>query len=283
MADGGEHQPGQGHREGEADVGCASARRRCWSRRARPTTTRQTAATSTRDVRRHHGARPGAPGGRRAHASSIAARGVPPSGDRSPRRRDDGGDRRGTALPAGRVVGTAESSGTSQTAATTSPNRSHDRDDLSTLPLPLAPTSPRRLRTPPTSPTRPFLLHGRVLTAGALAWSASILRRRPGPARHGRPRRLRGRLRPVPGRSALPAPRAVAHPGPRRRSDRSRRAPLRGVRGRHGDRPRRSSMPSASPTSTRPAGSRSTSSGRCRCSACSSSASASRSPAGGRA
>ena len=26
-----------------------------------------------------------------------------------------------------------------------------------------------------TSPTRPFLLHGRVLTAGALAWSASIL------------------------------------------------------------------------------------------------------------
>jgi hypothetical protein len=26
-----------------------------------------------------------------------------------------------------------------------------------------------------TSPTRPFLLHGRVLTAGAVAWSASIL------------------------------------------------------------------------------------------------------------
>ena len=131
--------------------------------------------------------------------------------------------------------------------------------------------------------TRPYLRHGRMLSIGALAWSAAILLVGPGPARPARPGDLRHRLRPVPGRPDVPAPGALADPGPRRRPDRPRRPP-RGVRRpRPGDgvdlrRRDRGLRPRPSP-----AGSCSTCAGRCRCSACSSSASGSRSPAAGRA
>ena len=204
------------------------------SRRATPTRPGRRAATSTGRTTPARRRRPGAPGGVDSR-EQYRRGGVPPSGDRSPastgRRRGPARDR--SPCRAGRRDG--ESSGMSQTAATTSPNRSHDRDDLSTLPLPPAPTSPTAAPGTATSPD-PSLPPPRP---GAHRRRPGVVgldpRRRPGPARHGRSGRLRRRLGPLPGRSALPAPHAVAHPGPRRGSDRPRRAPLRGVRGRHGD------------------------------------------------
>ena len=58
---------------------------------------------------------------------------------------------------------------------------------------------------------------------------------RPGPARPARPGDLRHRLRPVPGRPDVPAPGALADPGPGRRPDRPRRPPRGDRRPRPGD------------------------------------------------
>ena len=209
---GGEHQPGQCHWEGEADVGCGPLGIGVGHVEPhRPT--RQAAATTsgTYDA--------SAARGRAGPAVVVRSReqyhrgGVPPSGDRGPASTGrPGGDRRRDRSPcrAGRRDG--ESFGMPQTAAPPPHRTGVTTVTIQHSPAPARSDVATAAPGTATSPTRPFLLHGRMLSAGAVAWSASILAVGQDPQRHDRPGRLRTRLRPVPGRPALPAPHAVAHP-----------------------------------------------------------------------
>ena len=161
--------------------------RRWWPGRATPRrSTADERDQESRDGahRRGRGTGPRAAGRARSdrrarHASSIAAGASRCPGTRVPSWRDlANGSRSGTALPAGRVVGTAQSSRHAATGGATrhhSHRRIHRHDHLA-----LARTGPLRRRHPdrgrrPAGPAAPTCVHGRMLSLGALAWSAAIL------------------------------------------------------------------------------------------------------------
>ena len=120
----------------------------------------------------------------------------------------------------------------------TSSNRSHDRDDPSTLPHPPARTSPPWPLAPRRARPAPSCCTAGCSTAGAVAWSASILAVGQDPGGTTGLVVFGRRLGPVPGRPALPAPHALADPGARRGTLRPGRAPR--------SRRSRSAWPSAS-------------------------------------